>query len=68
MFFFEDAPGRSTGGIPGSAEDNSTSHVVSFLNSAEGLQLNRSFVTITDRKVRKKTADLVKSLSGDTKT
>ena len=68
MFFFEDAPGRSTGGIPRSAEDNSTSHVVSFFNSAAGLQLNRSFVTITDRKVRKKTADLVKSLSGDTKT
>ena len=68
MFFFEDAPGQSTGGTPRPAEDNSTSHVVSFLNSAEGLQLNRSFVTITDRKARKKIADLVKALSSDTET
>ncbi len=65
-FFFEDAPGQQIGGTPGLAEDNSTSYVVDFLNSAEGLQLNRSFVKISDGKVRKKIIDLVKALSSDT--
>lgn len=65
-FFFEDAPGQQAGGAPGLAEDSSTSYVVDFLNSAEGLQLNRSFVKISDSKVRKKIIDLVKALSADT--
>ena len=62
-FFFEDAPGVSalTGGM---SESSSTSFVVDFLNSAEGLQLNRAFAKITDAKVRRKIIDLVKALSG----
>lgn len=64
-FFFEDAPGHQVGGSDGLAEDNSTSYVVDFLNSAEGLQLNRSFVKISDSKVRKKIIDLVKALSSE---
>ncbi len=64
-FFFEDAPGHDPTGAQGMAEDNSTSYVVDFLNSAEGLQLNRSFVKITDSKVRKKIIDLVKALSAE---
>lgn len=64
-FFFEDAPGQREGGASGLAEDNSTSYVVDFLNSAEGLQLNRSFVKIADSKVRKRVIDLVKALSSD---
>ena len=67
-FFFEDAPGQKAGNASGLAEDNSTSYVVDFLNSAEGLQLNRSFVKITDGKVRKKIIDLVKALSADSDT
>jgi len=65
-FFFEDAPGGGGGGTPGFAEDNSTSHVVDFLNSAEGLQLNRAFVGISDPKVRRRILDLVKSLTDET--
>ena len=61
-FFFEDAPGES-GGNKGFAEENSASYVVDFLNSSEGLQLNRAFVKIADPKVRRKIIDLVKSLS-----
>lgn len=61
-FFFEDAPGE-TGGSKGFSEENSASYVVDFLNSSEGLQLNRAFVKIADPKVRRKIIDLVKSLS-----
>jgi transcriptional regulator with XRE-family HTH domain len=64
-FFFEDAPGHETGGIKGFAEDTSTTYVVDFLNSAEGLQLNRAFVKIADARVRRKVVDLVKALAVD---
>ena len=61
-FFFEDAPGHQAAFAGGLAEDSSTAYVVDFLNSAEGLQLNRAFVKIADAKVRRKVIDLVKSL------
>lgn len=63
-FFFEDAPGVAalTGGM---SEASSTSFVVDFLNSAEGLQLNRAFAKISDAKVRRKIIDLVKALAGN---
>ena len=64
-FFFEDAPGRENGNASGLAEDNSTTYVVDFLNSAEGLQLNRAFVRIADAKVRRKVVDLVKALAAE---
>jgi len=61
-FFFEDAPGINVvaGGL---AESNSASFVVDFLNSAEGLQLNRAFTKISDPKVRRKLVDLVRTLA-----
>lgn len=63
-FFFEGAPGQD-GAVTGMAEDNSTSYVVDFLNSAEGVQLNRAFVKIHDPKVRRKVIDLVKALASE---
>jgi len=63
-FFFEDAP-SGTQSVTGMAEGNSTTYVVDFLSSSEGLQLNRAFVKISDPKVRRKIVDLVKSLSDD---
>lgn len=63
-FFFEDAPGRENGNA-GLAEDSSTTYVVDFLNSPEGLQLNRAFVRIADGKVRRKVVDLVKALAAE---
>ena len=66
MFFFEDAPGESGEVIRGLSEEGSTAYVVDFLNSAEGLQLNRAFVKISDPKVRRKIIDLVKSLTDST--
>lgn len=64
-YFFEDAPGHAHAAASGLAEDHSTNYVVDFLNSSEGLQLNRSFVKISDSRVRKRIIDLVKALSSD---
>jgi len=64
-FFFEDAPGQDGAAAGGFAEDSSTSFVVDFLNSAEGIQLNRAFARIADVRVRRKIIDLVKALASD---
>ncbi|MDN2578632.1 helix-turn-helix domain-containing protein [Aquibium sp. ELW1220] len=64
-FFFEDAPDMPSVAGGGFREDNATSYVVDFLNSAEGLQLNRAFVRIADAKVRRRVVDLVKALADD---
>ncbi len=61
-FFFEDAPGIDVSPAKGMAEENTGGYVYDFLNSAEGLQLNRSFMKISDAKVRRKIIDLVKAL------
>ena len=62
-FFFEGAPGHETGAATGMAEENSGAYVVDFLNTSEGLQLNRSFVKIADARVRRRVIDLVKALA-----
>jgi len=64
-FFFEDAPDIPGSPTAGFREDNSTSYVVDFLNSTEGLQLNRAFVKIADPKVRRRVVDLVKALADE---
>ena len=63
QFFFEEAPhsdGRKTLGM---AEADSEAFILEFLNSREGLELNRAFVKIADSKVRKSVVDLVRALS-----
>nr|WP_272214115.1 helix-turn-helix domain-containing protein [Marinicella sp. W31]MDC2876447.1 helix-turn-helix domain-containing protein [Marinicella sp. W31] len=64
-FFFEDAPGDQGPNAAGMAEASSSSYVVDFLSSSEGLQLNRAFVKISDAKVRRKLVDLVKTLAAE---
>lgn len=64
-FFFEDAPGRENEAPSGLAEESSGAFVVDFLNSAEGLQLNRAFARIGDQRVRRKIVDLVKALGDE---
>ncbi|TCT43048.1 helix-turn-helix domain-containing protein [Martelella mediterranea] len=64
-FFFEDAPGEHGTSASGMAEASSSSYVVDFLSSSEGLQLNRAFVKINDPKVRRKLVDLVKTLAAE---
>lgn len=64
QFFFEEAPqgdGHAAGS--GLAEPDSEAFILEFLNSREGLELNRAFVKIADPKVRKSVVDLVRALS-----
>ena len=64
QFFFEEAPhvgDRHHG--RGMAEPESEGFILEFLNSREGLELNRAFVKISDAKVRKTIVDLVRALS-----
>src|ERR1041384_17829 len=70
QFFFEEAPHIPGGGSParGMAEPDSEAFILEFLNSREGLELNRAFVKIPDPKVRKSVVDLVRALSGSGST
>lgn len=63
QFFFEDI--RSVGGAPASgfAEPGDQPLMMDFLNSSEGLQLNRSFAKIHSPTVRRRVVDLVKAIS-----
>ena len=65
QFFFDEAPidiPQNGDAAPGFHEDKSESFILEFLNSREGLELNRAFVKISDPKVRKRVVDLVRSL------
>lgn len=63
QFFFEEAPQFDGSAPTGMAEPESETFILEFLNSREGLELNRAFVKIADPKVRKSVVDLVRSLS-----
>lgn len=64
QFFFEEAPNLGERGqLRGMAEPESEAFILEFLNSREGLELNRAFVKIGDAKVRKTIVDLVRALS-----
>ena len=65
-FFFEDAPATPGSEPPaGMAEENSSSYVVDFLSSSEGIQLNKAFIRIKDAKLRRRVIDLVRSMAGE---
>ena len=66
-FFFDGAPSDDNTGAPGFGEESSA-YVADFLNSSEGVQLNRAFVKITDPKVRRRVLDLVKALAAESTT
>ena len=63
QFFFEEAPQLDGNTAMGLAEPESETFILEFLNSREGLELNRAFVKIGDSKVRKSVVDLVRALS-----
>jgi transcriptional regulator with XRE-family HTH domain len=66
QFFFEDAPAAYTNRSPamaGFSESKTEAFLLDFLNSRDGLELNRAFVKITDPKVRKRVVELVRALS-----
>lgn len=65
QFFFDDLPGgQGTGGTAGFGEENPAPYVIDFVGTAEGLQLNRAFIRITDPVVRRRILELVRSLAG----
>ena len=68
-FFFDGAPSleETPGGGPLSlvAEPPSSSYVLDFISTAEGLHLNKAFARIQDAKVRKRIIDLVASIAGE---
>jgi transcriptional regulator with XRE-family HTH domain len=70
QFFYEDAPGtameaRPTGAASGFTDRTSDRHVVDFLSSREGVELNKAFVRITDPKIRRSIVELVRALAGE---
>ncbi|WP_340107936.1 helix-turn-helix transcriptional regulator [Pikeienuella sp. HZG-20] len=70
QFFFDEMPdtaradlARMDAGAPrGAAADI---RVADFVSTAEGLDLNRSFQRITDQATRRRLADLVRSVAGE---
>ena len=71
QFFYEEAPGTldhsGTDTSRGFADRNGESTIVEFLNTRDGLELNKAFVRINDIKVRRSIVDLVRSLAGEDK-
>ncbi len=64
-YFFEDAFANSapSNPMPGLHEPAQEAVLLDFLNSREGLDLNRAFAKIHDPKVRRRVIDLVRALS-----
>lgn len=68
QFFFDEMPLAIRGSAetaPGMAEPPSDSYFGEFLNTREGLELNKAFAKITDQKVRRAVVDLVRSMAGN---
>lgn len=67
QFFYEgltlDSGDTAAAEVAGMAEVQNENFVVEFLNSRDGLELNRAFVRITDAKLRRAIVELVRTLS-----
>ena len=71
QFFYDEATGgyeQPAASQPGFADRQAESYIVEFLNSRDGLELNKAFVRIADPKVRRSIVELVRSLAGDDKS
>ena len=63
-FFFEGLQTQGQrAGAAGFAEPQSETYVMDFLDSREGVELNRAFVRIKDPKVRKSIVDMVRAMA-----
>ncbi len=67
-FFFEGAPSGQIIESSGFADETTSSYVVDFLSTVEGLQLNKAFARIKNPKVRKRIVDLIIAVAGDEET
>ncbi len=67
QFFFEELPEQakgSFGSAQGFSESSQETMIMDFLNSSDGLQLNKAFSEISDPTIRRKVVDLVKAIAG----
>ncbi len=67
QFFFDDLPEHAKGefaGATGFAESSQETLIMDFINSSEGLQLNKAFAEISSPGVRRKVVELVKAVAG----
>lgn len=64
QFFFDDAPDTSAGMSAGFAESDPSAMLMDFVNTPEGIYLNRAFSAIKDPIIRKRLVDLTKALAG----
>ncbi|MGD9867683.1 MAG: helix-turn-helix domain-containing protein [Hyphomicrobiales bacterium] len=66
QFFFEGSPGAAASAPSagaGLSEPDQEAFLYEFLNTRDGLELNRAFVSIKDPRVRKSVVDLMRSLA-----
>ncbi len=64
QYFFEDLPSPAAAEAAGGmAETRAHAQIMDFLNSSEGLQLNRHFAAIREPEVRRSIVELVRSLA-----
>ena len=64
QFFFEDVVAPVPSDIVRSGGTADSGAIMDFLNSSEGVQLNRAFNEISSSTVRRRVVDLVKSIAG----
>ena len=62
QFFFDGMPTIEGPVATGMAEPKQEAFLYEFLNTRDGLELNRAFVKVTDTDVRKSLIELVRSL------
>ncbi len=67
QFFYEEAPVAEARVPPqaGFAEQPSDAYIFEFLNTREGLELNRAFAKITDARTRRAVVELVRAIAQD---
>jgi transcriptional regulator with XRE-family HTH domain len=70
QYFYEDAPAGEARvpPSPGFAERQPDPYIFEFLNTREGLELNKAFARISDPKTRRAVLELVRALSSDEAT
>lgn len=62
QFFFEGAPATNGSSASGFSQPETETFLYEFLNTRDGLELNRAFVRISDAQVRRSVVDLVRSI------
>lgn len=62
QFFFEGMPSENAESAAGMAEPDTEVFLYEFLNTREGLELNRAFIKVSDPGLRRSVIDWVRSL------